>query len=243
MKKYLAILLTMMLLLSAAWNVSATSVDGNAVENNGTVTISGSVTEQVAGQQVTVLIVEGGTDLNSLAPGNIVYMKQTTPDSNGAYSVSFTMPQAKRTGTYDVYVGATNVGNPDNTSVTFATEAPTATPTTAPTVDMPTAKPAANHSNAFYYVITISVNDGTVTGFNVKHYPTERGESVAASHDFALTNISGVTIKVISALKDIPEGKENVPITTKATLTYTIGGDAGSVEASRETTLNQTKNY
>ena len=240
MKKYLAILLTVVLLLSLAWTASAASVSGNATESNGTITISGAVTDAVAGQQVTVLVVNGSAALNSFTASDVVFMAQVA-STNGTYSAQFTLPAAMRTGTYDVYVGATNVGNPDNTSFTFATEAPTATPA-PPAIDMPTAKPAANNSNAFYYVITIAVNDGTVTGFNVKHYPTEKGEGAAASHDFGLVGISNATVKVISALKDIPEGKENVPITTKATLTYTIGGNAGSVEASRETTLNQTKN-
>ena len=53
MKKYLAILLTMALVLSTAWSASAVSLTGeNAIPNNdGTVIISGSVTDPVAGQK------------------------------------------------------------------------------------------------------------------------------------------------------------------------------------------------
>ena len=245
MKKYLAILLTMALLLSVAGTVLATTVDGTATPNDstGVVTISGSVTGAVSGQQVTVLVVKDGTDIASYTPSDVVYIAQTTSDGSGNYSVSFTMPVAKRTGTYDVYVGATNVGTPDRDSFTFATEAPTATPEpVAPVVDMATAKPAVNNSNAFYYFITITLNDGVATGFYVKHYPTSAGEENAAIQDFGLADISDATIKVISVLKGIPNEEADTPITSKATLSYTIGGNPGTPAVDmKEISLNQTK--
>ena len=243
MKKYLAILLTMTLILSAAWSVSATSVDGTASESNGTVTISGSVSEPVSEQQVTILVVDGGTNINSLTASNIAYVTQAIPDNNGDYEVSFTMPVAKRTGTYDVYVGGTEVSTPTKTDLTYPTEAPT----TAPEVQLGNAKPAVNGENAFYYFITITLNDGVATGFHVKHYPTDMAAQVETNaelvenQNFTVANISGATVKVISVLKGIPDTEADRPITTKATLTYTIGGNAGSVTDTESTTLNQTK--
>ena len=248
MKKYLAILLTMAL-LSFAWSASAASVDGTATENNGTITIEGTVTSPVAGQQVTVLVVDDGTNINNLTADKIAYMAQTTSDGNGDYSFTFSMPAHKRVGTYDVYIGGTEVGTPDDTSFTFATEAPTEAPTAAPvapTVDLATAKPSVStqNPNAFYYLITITLNDGVASSFVVKHYPTEGDkESDAAVQTFSTSNISNATVKLISVLKDIPPEAENTSITTKATLSYTIGGNPGTVETSANTTLNTTKGY
>jgi len=245
MKKYLAILLTVALLFSVAGTALAATA---TPAGNGTVTISGTVTG--AGQQVTVLVVEDNTNIASIRATDIVYMVQTASDGNGAYSVSFIMPTEKRNGTYDVYIGTTEAGAPAATDLTYPTEAPTEAPTAAPTaapaatpeVDMGNVKPAANGSNAFYYVISIVVNDGNVTGFNVKHYPSDLTEEDATTSNFNIENISGTTIKVISALKDIPDGQENRSITSKATLTYTIGGNAGTpIIDTRETTLNQTR--
>ena len=244
MKKYLAVLLTMALLLSVAGTAMAATVDGTATPNDstGVVTISGTVTGGVSGQHVTVLVVEDGTNIASLTASAVVYMAQTTSDGSGNYSVSFVMPEGKRTGTYDVYIGGTEVGTPRGTELTYPTEEPTATPTpAAPVVDMATAKPAVNNSNAFYYFITITLNDGMATAFNVKHYPVGVDEANAATQDFGLTNISDATIKVISVLKDIPYGQENREITSKATLTYTIGGNSGTAEDTKTTTLNTTK--
>lgn len=247
MKKYLAILLTMVLLLSCAYTASAASVSGNATESNGTITISGSVTDPANGQNVTVLVVDGNAALNSFTASDVVFMTQVTP-TNGAYEVSFTMPQEKRTGTYDIYVGGTEVSTPAGTSYTFPTEAPTETPSAAPAatpeVDMGNAKPAVNGSNAFYYVMTITLNDGVASSFVVKHYPTEGDkESDAAVQTFSTSNISNATVKLISVLKDIPPEAENTSITTKATLSYTIGGNPGTVETSENTTLYTTKGY
>lgn len=126
------------------------------------------------------------------------------------------------------------------------TQAPTAEPTeapVAPVVNMGSAKGAANNSNAFYYVITVTLNDGTATAFTVKHYPTDRDEAVADTQTFTVSNISGLTAKFISVLKGIPEGQENREITSKATLTYTFtGGGSGTANDTKETTLTDTKN-
>ena len=245
MKKYLAILLTMVLLLSCAYTASAASVSGNATESNGTITISGSVTDPANGQQVTVLVVNGSAALNSFTASDVVFMTQVAP-TNGTYSAQFTLPAAMRTGTYDVYVGGTEVSTPAGTSYTFPTEAPTAAPV-ASEVELGTAKPAVNGSNAFYYLITITLNDGVTTGFNVKHYPSdlatqvEQDATIAESQDFSIANISGATVKVISVLKDIPNSEADRSITTKATLSFTLGGNANSATDTESTTLNTTK--
>ena len=247
MKKYLAILLTMMLLLSWTWNVSAAEVTAGATENDGVITVSGTVTNAVSGQKVTVLVVEDGATLGSLSASDIVYMNQVTPNGSGAYTLTFTMPVAKRTGTYDVYVGGTAVGTPDDTSFTFPTEEPTAAPV-APTVGMGSANPAANGANAFYYVMTITLNDGVTTGFTVKHYPTdmatdvENDPTLAETQNFNIANISGVNVKLISALKGIPNTEANREITTTATLTFTLGGNTDSITQTGYTSLNDTRN-
>ena len=239
-KKWMSIMLVMSVLALLPLNAFATSVTTGATNNNGEITISGTVTNAVSGQEITVLVVEHGADVDNLSPLEIAHIAQTTPQSNGTYSVSFTMPVAKRTGTYDVYIGGTEVNSPENTSYTFPTEAPT----TAPEVQLGDAKPAVNGDNAFYYFITITLNDGVATGFNVKHYPTEgtgAGENNAEVQNFTVANISGATVKVISVLRGIPDTEADREIATKATLSYTIGGNAGSVTDTESTTLNQTK--
>lgn len=120
------------------------------------------------------------------------------------------------------------------------TEAPTAAPAVAPTVSME-AKGAANGDNAFYYVISVTLNNGTAEAFTVKHYPADRDEAVAKVQNFNISNISGVTAKLVSVLKDIPEAQADRSITTKATLTYTLGGNSASVGAENTTSLNATK--
>ena len=225
------------LMLSAAWSVSAADVSGTASESSGTVTISGTVTDPVANQQVTVLVVEDNTGIANISAENIVYIAQTTAENNGDYSVSFIMPAGKRTGTYDIYIGGTEVDPPAKTSYTYPTEVPT----TAPVVVMGDAKPAVNGANAFYYFITITLNDGVATGFNVKHRPSDRPEEDADTQNFALENIQGATVKVISVLKEIPPLQADREVTSKATLTYTLGGNAGTpVEVTERTSLNQT---
>ena len=242
MKKYLAILLTIALLLSVTQTALGASVNGTATPNaaNGVVTVTGRITSQVAGQKIAILIVEYGTDLNSITDEDVVYMDQTISDSNGDYSHSFIMPVAKRTGTYDVYIGATNVETHDQTSLTYPTEAPTAAPV-APVVDMATAKPAVNGANAFYYVVSITLNDGEASAFTVKHYPFDKQESQAASDTISLQGISGTTIKIIAALKGIPDAEADRSITSKAILSYTIGGNSDTTYDMKTTTLNTTQ--
>jgi len=120
------------------------------------------------------------------------------------------------------------------------TEAPTAAPAVAPTVSME-ARGAANGDNAFYYVISVTLNNGTAEAFTVKHYPADRDEAVAKTQTFNISNISGVTAKLVSVLKDIPAAQADRSITTKATLTYTLGGNSASVGAENTTSLNATK--
>ena len=254
MKKCLAILLTWMLLLSLAWSVSAAEVTVGATESSGAITISGTMTNGGVWKEITVLMVEEGSELNSLSLDDIVYFYQTVPDGNGDYSVTFTVPAEQQNGTYDIYIGGVGVNQlahtvyPTEEPTVEPTEAPTETPSAAPAatpeVDMGNAKPAVNGSNAFYYVMTITLNDGVASSFVVKHYPTEGDkESDAAVQTFSTSNISNATVKLISVLKDIPPEAENTSITTKATLSYTIGGNLGTVETSENTTLNTTKGY
>ena len=208
-----------------------------ATESSGEITISGALMNGGVWQEITVLMVEEGSDLNSLSVDDIVYFYQTIPDSNGDYSVTFTMPAGQQNGTYDIYIGGVGVSQLGHT--VYPTEAPTPVP---PTVDMATAKPAVNNSNAFYYFITITLNDGVATGFSVKHYPKDAGEASAVTQDFGLTDISDATIKVISVLKGIPNEEANTRITSKATLTYTVGGNSGTpVVDMKEISLSDTK--
>ena len=248
MKKCLAILMTMVLVCSVTWGVSAATTDGTAIpNNNGTVTISGSVDGAVSGQQVTVLVVEDNTNLASLTASDVVYLIQTTSDENGDYSVSFTMPSEKRSGTYDVYIGGTEVSSPHGTDLTYATPEPV-----PPTVSMGSAKLATNGANAFYYFITITLNNGTATNFYVKHYPTAMAEAVSTeepddpisiSQYLDLNNISNTDIYIISVLKGIPDSEADTYITSTATLTYTLNGVSGTTVNSAETTLNSAYSY
>lgn len=246
-KKWTSMMLLMAMVMLLPFNALAVATtNGTATENNGVITISGTVTGAVAGQKVTVLVVNDNADINNLAASDIAYVNQVVP-SNGNYNLTFTMPVSKRTGTYDVYVGGTNVSTPDDDSFTFATEAPTEAPTAAPvapTVEM-TAKPAVNGANAFYYVMTITLNDGVASDFVVKHYPTTgagSGEENAKVQEFGTSNISGVTVKLISVLKGIPDGEVNREIATKATLSFTLSGNAGSVTETGTTSLNDLSN-
>ena len=204
-------------------------------------TISGSVTSPVTGQEVTVLLVPYGTNLATLTPSDIVYVAQTIPDSNGDYEISFTMPVVKRTGTYDVYIGVTEVGTPAKTELTYPTETPTAAPAATPDVDMATAKSAVNGANAFYYVVSITLNDGEASAFTVKHYPSDKLESEAASDTIDLQGISGTTLRIIAVLKGIPDVEADRSITSKAILTYTIGGNSDTAYDMKTTTLNTTQ--
>lgn len=257
MKKCFAVLLTMVLLCSFAWSTSAATLTvTEPAQNNGVVTISGTVTNDTPEgyrQQVVILVVNDGANVNSLSESDIVYINQTEADNSGNYSLTFTMPVAQQTGTYDVYVGAMDVTPAEETTLDFTTpaptEAPTADPVATPEVGLGNAKPAVNGSNAFYYLITITLNDGVTTGFNVKHYPSdlatqvEQNATIAENQDFSIANISGATVKVISVLKDIPNSEADRSITTKATLSFTLGGNASSVTDTETTTLNTTKGY
>ena len=245
-KKWMSIMLVMSVLALFPLNAFATSVTTGATNNDGVITISGTVTDAASGQEITILVVQEGADVDNLSPSEIAHVAQVVP-TNGEYTVSFTMPVAKRTGTYDVYVGGTNVSTPDDDSFTFATEAPTEAPTAAPvapTVEM-TAKPAVNGANAFYYVMTIVLNDGVASDFVVKHYPTTgtvSGEANAEVQNFGTSNISNATVKLISVLKGIPNAEADRDITTKATLTFTLGGNTDSITQTGHTSLNDTRN-
>ena len=235
-KKWMSIMFVISVLALMPLSAFASPV---ATVNNGEITISGTME---GAREVTVLVVTHGASINNLSASELAYVNQV-PAANGAYSLTFTMPEGKRTGTYDVYVGAANAATPDATSYTFPTaaptEAPSAAPSTPPAIDMATAKPAVNGSNAFYYVVSITLNDGEATAFTAKHYPSDLTEDVATSDTISLQGIAGTTIKLITVLKDIPLGQENREITSKVILTYTIGGNPGSVEDSETTTLNQ----
>lgn len=239
-KKWMSIVLAMAMLTVLPMSAFAATVTTGATENDGVITIEGTVTNAAVGQQITVLVVNENTDISNLSSSDIAYVCQTVP-TNGAYSVSFTMPVEKQTGTYDVYVGGTEVGTPDDDSFTFATETPSAAPTTPPAIDMATAKPAVNGSNAFYYVVSITLNDGEATAFTAKHYPSDLTEDDATSDTISLQGIAGTTIKLITVLKDIPDGQEDRSITSKVILTYTIGGNSGTVTDTETTTLNTIK--
>ena len=235
MKKYVAILLTMVLMLSTTWNVSAAvTVTGDAAQTNGEVTISGTVsnTDPDAVQSVILLVVNGGANINALPTSDIVFIDQVEPDGTAAYSDTFVMPVGKRTGTYDVYIGVSSY-NVDTTVSEVGTPAQTDFEFASPAVALGSAKPAVNGANAFYYFITITLNDGTVSALNVKHYPTDMATAVASdptlaqTQNLSLNGISNATIYVISLLKGIPDAEAERSVTTTATLTYTMAGVSG----------------
>ena len=242
-KQLVTIMLVMAVLLMPVSAFADPSVSETSSVNGGLVTISGTVDSAVFGQEVTVLVVTGGANIGNLAAGDVAYVIQADT-SNDAFSVSFTMPLEKRTGTYDVYIGGTDVSTPAEDELVFTTPVPT----TPPTIDMGTAKPAVNGANAFYYLMTITLNDGVTTGFNVKHYPSdlatqvEQDATIAKNQDFSIANISGTTVKVISVLKDIPNSEADRSITTKATLSFTLGGNTDSITQTGYTSLNDTRN-
>ena len=110
----------------------------------------------------------------------------------------------------------------------------------APVMTVSDAQGAANGENAFYYVINLTLNDGVASALNVKYYP-EGYEESARVQDFNISNISGVTAKLISVLKDIPAAQADRLITTKATFSYAYDCDNTSAVVEKSTTLNGTK--
>ena len=119
---------------------------------------------------------------------------------------------------------------PEPTAV--PTEAPTPTPTPAPVapeVDMGTAVKAANGANAFYYVINITLNDGTPSSFEVTYHPKEGpgASDTTPAQVYSFTEMNNVAVKLISVLKRIPSGELDREIVCDTTLTYTFGVNPG----------------
>ena len=171
---------------------------------------------------------------------------KTVSGMSAVKAIMFNVPGTSNVYMDDIkleYCSASAVPNPSPTAAPTAapTEAPTAAPV-APTVSM-TAKASASQTvtDAFYYVINIVLNDGIANTFVVKHFPANRDEDVARVQNFTVNNISDAVLKLISVLKDIPEGQEDRDITTKATLTYTLGGNSASVGAENTTSLSAAK--
>ena len=85
----------------------AAEVTVNTTQNDGVVTVAGNVTNASAGQQVTVLVVKKNTVLADLTTADVAYIDQV--GAAESYSFSFAMPDNMQTGSYDVYVGGTDV--------------------------------------------------------------------------------------------------------------------------------------
>ncbi len=106
-KKIISALLTGALLLGLSVGASAATVTAGVTQANGTITVSGAVSNATTGQQVTVLVVKDGTDLDELVSSDVAYIDQVS--ATGNYSVSFQVPTDMNYGAYDVYVGGTQV--------------------------------------------------------------------------------------------------------------------------------------
>ena len=182
MKKSLAILLVMALMLSSAWVASATGVTVSAVPNGTEVTVSGTITGGGTNQQITIMVVKGNVDRTTATASEIAYINQDTFADN-SYSFTFEMPNNMTTGTYDAYIGGTGVSPAVKTSFTLgsATEAPTQAPTEEPT-EAPTEEPATGVTVTGN--IAIDTTKYTVTA-------TANGEpvdiTVAANGDYTIT--------------------------------------------------------
>lgn len=195
---------------------------------NNTVTLSSNGSAKFATDIV-------GTATNVTTWSNEIYLD--------ASITSITLTNTKETLLRDVVdrIGFTYVGTPTEAPTEAPTEepseAPTATPTTAPTVSLSEPKAAVNGANAFYYVISLALNDGTANTCTVDWYPTDR-TSEKASGSFNLSNISSVAANLIAVLKGIPDLELDRPIKTDVTLTYTVGGNSGSTSATNTTSFN-----
>ena len=174
-----------------------------------------------------------------------VYANKYGTDASGNPNQSFfsaleSLSFQQRNSANTLYVDYVKVYEQEEEPTAEPTAEPTPTPApVAPTVGM-TARPSASQTttNAFYYVINVDLNDGTANSVTVDWYPTDQpGDKY--THTFTVSNVSGVTAKLISVLKNIPNGQASRELKTDATLTYTLGGSSGlTTGATNTTSLN-----
>lgn len=142
MKKAVSIVIIGLILLTAvstAFAATTVSISKQTAAPGDTVTISGTAN---ADENVAIKIVD--------SVGNIVYFGAVKADSNGNYSVSFTVPTDMVDGMLTVTAGSGNDTATVEISV-VAPPTPTAQPTEKPTAqptEKPTAKPTAQPTAA-----------------------------------------------------------------------------------------------
>ena len=97
----------------------------------------------------------------------------------------------------------------------------------APVITVSNAKSAYNGEiGAFYYVISLTLNDGTADTLTVSYNPEGLEETEAVAQNFDIAGISGVTAKFVSVLKGIPEDKKDRTVNTKVTVNYSYDCNA-----------------
>lgn len=106
MKKNLCKTLALCLVMLMAFSVVAyadASMSRGTPTTDGTITIS--VTGVGASDEVTLLVVPTGTDLSTVTTESIIYIDQTTADTDGNAAFTFATPDGK----FDAYSGFTSM--------------------------------------------------------------------------------------------------------------------------------------
>ena len=258
----LALLLGMSVAVQAADGAVSLS-DMTVEQGTGTETVEIPLTlvdnPGIAGMTVTVsydagLVLTGvkaGDALSGLTftkPGNLASNPvnlvwdgmEAVDDSGQIATLTFAVPK----GTAKVYtVTATPNGVFDNdlNELSFTADSASVTVAAAsvePTISLGKAQKAVNGAKAFYYVFTMDLNDATAKEATVSYYPQDKGNSVAKTQTFRVSDISGVTAKVISIVKNLPETQLDRQITADATLSYSLNGTDGYVTVTATTSYN-----
>lgn len=111
---FVVVLSFMTVALAATPAITGITVDANA--ETGAVTVSGTITDAVAAQEATVIVVPKGTALSSVTDDQIKYIDQMTA-TDGTFSYTFKLDTTVKE--YDVYFGGTGVESVGKDAITF----------------------------------------------------------------------------------------------------------------------------
>ncbi len=107
----------MMALGISAFAANEVTINAPVVKDDGTVTISGTVSGDAAAVEATILVIPSGKSLaDNIADADIKYINQDTTSDNGAFTFTFKLDPGTD---YTVYCGGTDVVKPDEKGVTF----------------------------------------------------------------------------------------------------------------------------
>ena len=121
--------------------------------------------------------------------------------------------------------------------------APTEEPTT-PTLSVSNAYPAADGSNAIYYVIDIVNHAGsTLETLTVSHCPEGVKERYADTREYELNLSGNLTVRFISLLRGIPEAQKERIINTWVDLDYRDENGTHTLSEERSASLSGARGY